>query len=722
MKDNTERAMEALKASLEYSEKRPVMDFQEYLNVAKDNPEKIFRNIFQLFHDMVRSYVNKGEDEYPDDPESIGFMKYDCSQLFVSGSNNPFFADRLFANRFVRQTEALRQGSQQNRIYIYEGPPGCGKSTFLNNLLRSFEEYSTTEEGRSYEIFWDIKIDNDRIQVPCPSHDYPILLIPKNYRVNFLDNLLSEKMTKFKHRVSNDKEYEWLFEGDVCTICRSLFRALLEKSNSLEQVLGMVKIRPYKFDRRLGEGISVFNPGDQPSKSIFLSDKQIQERLDRIFGANLVKYVFSLQTRTNNGIYVLMDIKSHNKGRLLELHNVVSEGIHKVNGMVEERISSLFVALMNPEDKKALEEEKIESFLERIQYNAIPYVLDVPTEVKICQSTFGEQIGVNFLPGVIENFARVIISSRMTAECVSLKEWISDISKYKKYCDEAGLLLRMEIYGGIIPSWLSEEDRKKLTAKVRRRLVAEGEQEGKKGFSGRESIRLFGDFFSRYGEKPNLINMNNVADFFRQQINKEQRDQNIPKNFINSLQNWYNYRVLSEVKESLYFYNEEQITEIVLHYLFAVNYDVGANVRCPWTGRTVEVTIDFLKIVGAYFVGKDINSQEALLIAEEVQRKYVEVVAAERSQVTKTELYKELFASCVRNLKEKTFEPFLKSNNFKEAVKAFSTSEFETFDTRLREHVAYMIKNLVNRFGYTEQGAKEICLYVVEQKLIEKFS
>ena len=722
MKDNTERAMEALKASLEYSEKRPVMDFQEYLNVAKDNPEKIFRNIFQLFHDMVRSYVNKGEDEYPDDPESIGFMKYDCSQLFVSGSNNPFFADRLFANRFVRQTEALRQGSQQNRIYIYEGPPGCGKSTFLNNLLRSFEEYSTTEEGRSYEIFWDIKIDNDRIQVPCPSHDYPILLIPKNYRVNFLDNLLSEKMTKFKHRVSNDKEYEWLFEGDVCTICRSLFRALLEKSNSLEQVLGMVKIRPYKFDRRLGEGISVFNPGDQPSKSIFLSDKQIQERLDRIFGANLVKYVFSLQARTNNGIYVLMDIKSHNKGRLLELHNVVSEGIHKVNGMVEERISSLFVALMNPEDKKALEEEKIESFLERIQYNAIPYVLDVPTEVKICQSTFGEQIGVNFLPGVIENFARVIISSRMTAECVSLKEWISDISKYKKYCDEAGLLLRMEIYGGIIPSWLSEEDRKKLTAKVRRRLVAEGEQEGKKGFSGRESIRLFGDFFSRYGEKPNLINMNNVADFFRQQINKEQRDQNIPKNFINSLQNWYNYRVLSEVKESLYFYNEEQITEIVLHYLFAVNYDVGANVRCPWTGRTVEVTIDFLKIVGAYFVGKDINSQEALLIAEEVQRKYVEVVAAERSQVTKTELYKELFASCVRNLKEKTFEPFLKSNNFKEAVKAFSTSEFETFDTRLREHVAYMIKNLVNRFGYTEQGAKEICLYVVEQKLIEKFS
>lgn len=722
MKNDTERALETLKVDLESSEKGPVMSFQEYLEIARSSPERTFRNIFQLFHDMVKNYTVKGEDEYPDDPESIGFVKYDCSRIFVLGSNNPFFADRLFANRFIRQAEALRQGSQQNRIYIYEGPSGCGKSTFLNNLLRSFEEYSNTEEGWSYEIFWDIKLDHDRIQVPCPSHDYPILLIPKNHRVNFLDNLLSDKMTEFKHRVSNNKEYEWLFEGDACTICRSLFRALFEKLNSLEQVMGMIKVRPYKFDRRLGEGISVFNPGDQPSKLTFLSDKQIQERLDRIFGANLVKYVFSLQARTNNGIYVLMDIKSHNKERLLELHNVVSEGIHKVNGMIEERISSLFIALMNPEDKKALEEEKVESFLERIQYNGVPYVLDVPTEVKICQSAFGEQIGVNFLPGVVENFARVIISSRMNAECLPLKEWIPDVSKYKKYCDEAGLLLRMEIYGGIIPSWLSEEDRKKLTAKVRRRLVAEGEQEGKKGFSGRESIRLFGEFFSRYEGKSNLINMNNVADFFRQQIGKEQRNQNIPKNFINSLLNWYNYKVLSEVKESLYFYNEEQIAEIVLHYLWAVNYDVGTKVLCPWTGQELEVTTDFLKIAGAYFYGRDLGDQDAILLAGEIQKKYVEIVAVERGEITETELYKDLFTACVRNLKEKTFEPFLKNNNFKEAVKAFGTDEFATFDTRLREHIAYMIKNLVGQFGYTEQGAKEICLYVVEQKLTEKFS
>lgn len=721
--NDARKALESLKTNLESDQRRVTLNFNEFLEIARENPQRTFRNIFQLFHDMVKSYVGEGEDEYPEDPESIGFVKYNCSKIFVEGSNNPFFPDRLFANRFVRQAETLRQGSQQNRIYVYEGPHGCGKSTFLNNILRSFEKYTNTEEGQSFEIFWDIETDDGKAWVPCPSHDYPLLLIPKGHRTAFLDKLLSEKMTEFKHNLSCEKEYEWLFEREVCVICESLFRALLDRFGSLEKVLSMVKVRRYKFDRRLGEGISVFNPGDRPMREVFLTDNQIQEKLDKIFGANLVKYVFSPLARTNNGIHVLMDVKSCNKERLLELHNVVSEGVHKVNGLIEERVSSLFLALMNPEDKKGIEEERVKSFQGRIQYNKIPYVLDVPTEVKIYQSVFGDQVNLRFLPRVLENFARVIISSRMNAECQPLKEWIPDVEKYRRYCDESRLLLRMDIYGGVIPAWLSEGDRKKLTAQVRRKLIAEGEREGVKGFSGRESVKFFGELLSRYGKDSHIINMSNVSDYFKHQIGREKRNEYIPKNFIDSLVGWYNYTVLAEVKESLYFYNEKQISEIVLNYLYAINYDVGTKIRCEWTGQELEVSIDFLKTASAYFVGKEIKDQDVLGFARNIQKRYVEAAVQEMGRkITETDLYRELFASCVRNLKEKTFEPFLKNDNFKEAVRAFGTIEFETFDTRLIEHVAHMIKSLVEKFGYTEKGAKEICLYVVDQKLVEKFS
>ena len=46
-----------------------------------------------------------------------------------------------------------------------------------------------------------------------------------------------------------------------------------------------------------------------------------------------------------------MDIKSHNVERLIELHNIISEGVHKVEDL-EENVDSLFLAVMNPEDKK----------------------------------------------------------------------------------------------------------------------------------------------------------------------------------------------------------------------------------------------------------------------------------------------------------------------------------------------------------------------------------
>ena len=723
--DETKEALESLKIAIENREKRTVLGFDEFADLARKEPERILRNIFQLFHDMVRRYVGEGEDEYPGDPESIGFVEYDCSKIFAEGSDTPFFADMLFANRFVRQVSGLSQGAQQNKIHVFKGPHGCGKSTFLNNLLRKFEEYTETRGGQSFEIFWNISVNDTKIEVPCPSHDHPILIIPKLYRADFLNKLLPDSMQDFKRRLLANKEYAWIFENEVCTICKSIFWALFDKLGSLEKVLDMVRARPYIFDRRLGEGISVFNPGDRlPEKAFAMSDRQIQMKLDKIFGASVVKYVYSKHAKTNNGIYVLMDIKSHNVDRLLELHNVISEGVHKVDD-IEERVNSLFLALMNPEDKAAVEKEtKAESFQGRIQYNEIRYVLDVPTEVNIYCSVFGNEIKSRFLPKVLENFARVIISSRMKLDCAPLKEWIPNFREYSKYCDEPGRLLRMSIYGGIIPSWLSDEDRKKFTMQVRRKLIAEGENEGEEGITGRESIRLFGDFFIRHEGKPNLINMGYVTEYFKHGMGRDRRDKYIPQDFIVSLVKWYDHMVLGEIKEALYFYNKDQITEDILNYLCAVSYDMGSKIICPSTGKEIEVTLDYFKALGVCFTGKEMSNNAARSYAEEIQKRYTELIAKDwHVNITETELYKELSGAYTRNLKEKVLhQQIFKTESFRDAVKAFGTEVFETFDTRLKEHIVHMIKALVEKFSYTEQGAKEICLYMIDQKLAEKFS
>ena len=231
--ESIRKAIENLNENMSGLEQRSAIPFEAFLGELAANPPLVIRNVFQVFHDMIKDYVGEGLDEYSDDPESIHYVYYDCSKLFVDGTDHPFFADRLFANRLISLVEAWKRGAQQNKIYLFKGPPGCGKSTFLNNLLMKFEEYTNTDAGMRYEAVWrfDRKIlgglsdfenhpvleklshllDNslpeqtgmlnengsrnslqgseaymaanylagDYVEVSCPSHDNPILMIPK---------------------------------------------------------------------------------------------------------------------------------------------------------------------------------------------------------------------------------------------------------------------------------------------------------------------------------------------------------------------------------------------------------------------------------------------------------------------------------------------------------------------------------------------------------------
>ncbi len=759
---NIKTAIKNINHSLTTGSRRSTISFEEFLEVLTQKPTVVIRNAFQVFHDMIKTYIGEPHNEYPDDPESIGFVHYDCSRLFIQGSDTPFFADRLFANRLINLVEALKRGAQQNKIYIFEGPHGCGKSTFLNNLLKKFEEYTNTEEGLRFETVWrlDRKILGDpvesgpiqlfekllqtqdntskdpnhvsrsipaldsgenTIEVPCPSHDNPILIIPKDHRRAFFDDLF--KNDEIKWNLFTEKEYEWVFRDNSCTICSSLFQALLNKLKNPLKVFKMLYARPYTFNRRIGEGISVFNPGDKPLKQDIYKNDILQSRINHLLkDSNQVKYYFSRYAKTNNGIYALMDIKTYNKDRLIELHNIISEGIHKV-GDIEENVNSLFLALMNPEDKLKLKD--FQSFSDRIESITIPYVLDLNTEVEIYRNIFGKHIDDKFLPRVLHNFARVIISSRLDVKSEALLEWIGDPNKYSQYCDENLQLLKMEIYTGYIPQWLSEEDTKKFTAKRRRKIIAESEFEGSHGFSGRDSIKIFNEFYSTYARDDKLINMSTLNKFFTQY--RKELSESIPKGFLDSLLGMYNYTILQEVKESLYLYNDEQISRDIQNYLFSINFEIGSDEICSFTGEKIRITEEFFETIESYLLGSKADKNKRVAFRKDTQNEYAsktltQEIMLEGKLITDTVLYESLHDRYVYHLKEKVLDPFLENENFRRAIKDYNKEAFKTYDKRIRGEVEYLIDNLCKKCRYTEQGAKEVCMYVIDNDLAKKFS
>ena len=758
--EHIRNAMHHIEESQRRLDRAQTLDFEQFLIVLRAKPDTLIRNVHQVFHDMVQASVGTGQDEYPGDPESINFVAYDTKDLFETGTDNPFFADRIFANRLMNMIDGFRGGTQQNKIYIFDGPPGCGKSIFLNNLLRKFQEYANSEAGCRYETVWHLdrsvlgeyadidgqpvmdklvqlldvsgnaldevngiqrpRLRQGFVEVPCPSHDSPLLMIPKEQRSEFLDHLFAND--EFKWNLSYGKEYDWVFKDNPCTICTTLYHALLHKLGDPAEVFKMVHARPYVFNRRLGEGVSVFNPGDRSSRQQVLTNPELQKRISALLqDSNAVRYIFSRYARTNNGIYALMDIKGHNKERLMELHNIISDGVHKVEE-IEENVNSLFLGVMNPEDNQNI--RGFQSLSDRIEFINISYVLDSATEVKIYENTFGRHIAESFLPRVLENFARVIISSRLNEKSRALLDWIGDAKKYKMYCDENLHLLKMAIYTGLIPEWLDEEDRKNFTAKRRRKIIAEAETEGNKGFSGRDSIDLFQDLYSNYANEDQLITMDILCQFFtktRPELNKQ-----LPSGFLDSLRRMYNFQILQEVKESLYYYNEEQIARDIKNYLFALNYETGTTAVCTYTGEKLEITESFLEGIEDHLLGPDVREGRRSEFREETQREYTsqtltQEIMVEGLEIGATALFAELHNRYVFSLKEKVLEPLLKNANFRRALKDYGTDDFRTYDKRIRDDITYLIGNLVERYGYNEQAAREVCVYVVDNELAEEF-
>ncbi len=737
-------------------ERRVPIPFNDFLYLASCNPEIFFRNIFQLFHDMVHYYVGEGIEEYPDSENSIGFVGYDCSNLFVKDCDNPFFADRLFAYRLMNLVDTFKEGSLKNYVYLFEGPAGSGKSTFLNNILFKLEEYTKTSHGTIYKTYWKIDIEKlggfgkfesiiyrfprnsdsldyiapsefvkpalneypkKYLEFSCPKHDHPILQIPKSYRKKFLDELIPDE--DFKEKLFTRKEYEWVLKDIPCNICKSLFSSLLDELNNPLDVFMMINALKSQFNRQFGEGISVFNPGDPINKKP-ITNAELQSLINNLFKNDVINFVYSDLAKTNNGIFALMDIKDNNVERLKYLHGIISDGVHKVE-LIEEHIRSLFMGVINPEDK--IHYETVKSFQDRVITVNIPYILDYNTEVAIYKNKFGDDIEEKFLPRVLKNFAKIIISTRLNINTPAIRKWIAKPEIYNNYLDKNLFLLKMDIYTGKIPEWLTEEDLKRFNKQMRKEVLADTETEGN-GISGRMSLNVFNSFYSKYSKIPDLISMDALKDFFGDQSNTVAKL--IPEGFINSLIDMYEYNVLQEIKEAIYYYNEKQISNDIINYLFSINFEPETIEVCNYTGDKIQITEDYFKNFEATILGVTSSKEQRINFRKDALNTYVSKTLAQEIQIknkkiTETEQFKILFDKYTRILKENALLPYVNNDNFRMAILAYGTPQFSTFDDRMQKDVTFMINNLVNKFDYTVEGAKQVGLYVIDEKLVSKY-
>ena len=725
--------------------------FHDIIFEISRNPKRALRDSFQIFADMVEHYVKKEKQG-----QKLGFREYNTAGLFIRNSDSPFFADYMFASRFMSIIKTMRKSIGNRRIYLFEGPPGSGKSTFLNNILEKLEEYTNTPEGLLLKTVWHLdltKIGNSEdfhnrllqiaeescddklkayvqsidfkraslqmeyLDISCPYHDHPILQIPVNFRKEFLDSIITNE--KFKERLFNDSQYEWVLKEEPCHICSSIYDNLYDILQSPEEILSMLHAKVLRYNRKYGKGITIFNPGD-PILPNIVENRAVQDKLTRVFNNENIRYIHSPLAYTNNGVLALMDIKENNIIRLKNLHSTISDGVHRVD-MFEERIRTLFIGVINPEDEKHF--ENIKSFQDRVINISIPYTLDYKTVVKIFKNQFGKRISEHFLPDVLNNFARIIVSTRLK-ETPGMKNWIKNPGFYK-FADKKLFLLKMEIYTGILPEWLSDTDKNNFTPEIKRQILNDTTLEGTQGISGRQAMNLFGRFYNKnYSRHGKRITMDDVIHFFMEE--EPELKKLIPEGFLDALIRLYEYTVLQQVKDAIYYYNREQISTDIKNYLYAINYEPGQTVVCTYTGDKIEVTEEYFKNFEAIFVGTVSSEAERKKFRQNALKEYIsrtlsQEIHVEGKKINETEQYKYLFGRYTANLKENALAPYVNNPNFRRALIDFSKKTFNTYDERIRADIKRLLQNLKNKYAYSKRGAIQICLYVLDKKLAQKY-
>jgi hypothetical protein len=145
---------------------------------------------------------------------------------------------------------------------------------------------------------------------------------------------------------------------------------------------------------------------------------------------------------------------------------------------------------------------------------------------------------------------------------------------------------------------------------------------------------------------------------------------------------------------------------------------------CKFTGEKLEINEEFFARIETRL---QIDPRSVFTFRSNVQKAYTTTALPQEMlrdglDIRETTLFRQLYERCVQNLKEKVLEPFLVNDNFRRAVKDFGLEDFKTYDEKIQTDISFMMANLQQKFLYSRQGAKEICIYVIDNDLARIFS
>jgi serine protein kinase len=661
----------ALQDYKEYEDLNWEGSFEDYLHLVRKNP-RVTRNAFQRVYDMILAH---GQEEYIDNKKKLVRFKFFKDE--VHGGADAVYGLDVPLMRLMSVLKSAAHGyGTEKRVILLHGPVGSAKSTIVRLLKKGAEEYSRTPDGAIFTYFWTLPGELSRLAggseiFPCPMHDEPLRLIPREWRSTSMNKLA----------LGND-EYKVKIEGDVNPACRWIFRELMAHyKGDFEKVMKHVRVKRLVLSEQDRVGIGTFQPKDEKNQDSTELTGDINYRKIAEFGSDSDPRAFNFDGEfnvANRGIIEFVEILKLDVAFLYDLLGATQEHRIKPKKFAQTDIDEVIIGHTNEaEYKKLLNNEFMEALRDRTVKVDVPYITRVSEEVKIYTKDYtSDRVGKHVAPHTLYVAALWAVLSRLEEP---KKQNLTVLQKAKLYD------------GKLLPGFTQDNIKE---------LRKESTREGLDGISPRYvQDKISNALVSDKGEgaiNPFMV-MNELESGLKHHslISSEDQRQRY-QDLLSVVKQEYEDIVKDEVRRAISA-DEDAIAKLCANYIDNVKaYTQKEKVKNPYTGQDEEPDERLMRSIEDKI---DIPESRKDDFRREIMN-YIGALAVEgRSFDYKTN------ERLRRALEGKLFE------DQKDSIKLTSLVS-NVVDRETQEKIDVVKQRLIKNFGYDEVSATDVLNFV----------
>lgn len=651
--------------------------FWEYLQIAESRPA-IVRNAYQRLYDAVLSH---GCEKYR-------LFKKDAVRYHFFSDPFDHGADAIYGLDFalMQLVDFLRSAAEgygtDRRILLLHGPVGSSKSTIARLLKKGVEHYSRTDDGAIYSFSWALDEHcgpGEKTHVfPCPMHEEPLLLVPREAR----PELLARLNERYQPAHGSGK---LRLVGELDPFCRKVYADLMRHyAGDWRRVMEHVRVRRIILSEKDRVGIGTFQPKDEKNQDSTELTGDINYRKIAQFGSDSDPRAFNFDGElniANRGVCEFIELLKLDVAFLYDLLGATQEHLIKPKKFAQTHIDEVILGHTNePEYKRLQSNEMMEAFRDRTIKIDVPYNIRLDDEIKIYQKDFGPQR------------VKHIHVAPHTLEVAAMWAVLSRLAEPKK----AGLTLmqKLKLYNGkAIPGFTEDSIRE---------LKEESHHEGMTGISPRYvQDKISNAMVGRQALDDRTINPFMVLNELESGLSHHSliTDEETKKRFRELLaivKEEYEDIIKGEVQRAISA-DEDAIRRLCANYIESVRaYTQKEKVKNKYTGRDEEPDERLMRSIEEKIEIPDSRKDD---FRQEIMN-YIGALALDGKKFeynTNARLY--------RALELKLFEDQRDTIKLKNLVSS-------VVDDETQKKIDVVKQRLIKNFGYNETSATDVLNYV----------